>query len=268
MARFRPLERPSSFRKIAAAVWRPPNDPTIYGTMSIEMTGAQRFLAAERERTGLKLTVTHLVARAVALAFRRHPDLNAKVRWGRILLRDSVDLFLQVSTDNGADLSGAKIERADEKGLADIARELSGTAGAIREGRDPALKKSRGLISRLPWFLVGLFLRIGDFLTNTLHIDLRGSGMPRDPFGTCMVTSVGMFGIEVGYAPFIPMARCPAIILVGEVQDRPWVVDGKLEVRPVIQLSATFDHRIIDGYHAGLLAREMRTLLSAPEQLA
>ena len=72
MATFRPLERPSTFRKTAAAVWGPPNDPTIYGSMSVEMTAAQEFLARLRAATGEKLTVTHLVARALAVALGRH----------------------------------------------------------------------------------------------------------------------------------------------------------------------------------------------------
>ena len=120
---------------------------------------------------------------------------------------------------------------------------------------------------RLPWFLVRPFILIADFLVNDLQLDLAGSGMPRDPFGSAMVTSVGMFGIDVGYPPFTPIARCPMILLVGEVSLRPWVVDGELAVRKVMNLSASFDHRLIDGYHAGVLARELRTLLAAPETM-
>ena len=266
MARFRPLKSPSSFRKLAVASWRAPNDPTIYGTMAIEMTDALAYI--ERARAGgVKVTVTHLVARAVALALRKNEELNAKVHLGRIVLRDTVDIFLQVSVDGGADLSGVKIERADEKGVAEIARELSDHAARIRAGRDPALQRSRNLVRSLPGWLVRPFLGIASFLTNTLHLDLRGSGMPRDAFGSAMVTSVGMFGIDVGYAPFVPLARCAMLVLVGEVQDKPWVVDGQVVVRPVLNLSATFDHRIIDGYHAGLLGAEVRRVLSSPAAL-
>ena len=267
MAKFTPLRDASSFRKAAVATWRHSTDPKIYGTMAIEMSAAQALLSSLSAAGGTRVTVTHLVARAVAVALRRHADINAKVWLGRIVLRDTVDVFVQVAVEGGADLSGAKIERADEKGLVALAAEIAGTAGAIRANNDPALQKSRSLVRRLPWLLVRPFMAIADFLVNTLHLDLRSSGMPADPFGSAMVTSVGMFGIDVGYAPFTPFARCPMVILVGEVQPRPWVVDGKVEVRPVMNLSGTFDHRIIDGYHAGLFAREIRALLAAPEQL-
>ena len=272
MARFTPLRRASSFRKLAVGMWRAPDSPVIYGTLSVEMSGAMAYLERLRAtRAGAagegppKITVTHLVARAIALALRRHPELNAKVHLGRIVLRDTIDLFLQVSTDGGADLSGVKVERADEKSLSEIAAELADRARKIRGGRDAAMQKSRNTIRWLPSWLMRPFLRIGDFLVNTLHLDLRGAGMPRDTFGSAMITSVGMFGIDVGYAPFVPVGRCMMLVLVGEVAPRPWVVEGRVEARPVMNLSATFDHRIIDGYHAGLIAGEVRRLLGDPE---
>ncbi|MCI0490460.1 MAG: 2-oxo acid dehydrogenase subunit E2, partial [Blastocatellia bacterium] len=47
------------------------------------------------------------------------------------------------------------------------------------------------------------------------------------------------------------MARCPILILVPEVRPRPWVSGDCLEVRPVLRLCASFDHRLVDGAAAG-----------------
>jgi pyruvate/2-oxoglutarate dehydrogenase complex dihydrolipoamide acyltransferase (E2) component len=56
-------------------------------------------------------------------------------------------------------------------------------------------------------------------------------------------------------------------VLVTEVRERPWVDGGQVVSRPVLRLCATFDHRVIDGYQAGLLSRSMHELLAQPEQL-
>ena len=48
------------------------------------------------------------------------------------------------------------------------------------------------------------------------------------------------------------------------MKDRPWVEDGKLTVRPVLRLCASFDHRIIDGHSAGVLARDLRAAIEGP----
>jgi pyruvate dehydrogenase E2 component (dihydrolipoamide acetyltransferase) len=264
---FTPVANASSFRRMAAAMWRSPRDPSIYGSMDVDATAALAFLADHQRTTGVKLTVTHLVARAVALALRDQPEINGKVRfWGRLEQRGSVDVFVTVLT--GRDLSGARIDRADEKSLTAIATEISERAGKIRTGTDASYEKSRSLLKTMPWWLARPATWLSDVLVNELHLDLPAQGMPRDPFGSALVTSVGRFGIDTAFAPFVPLARCPMLILVPEVRPRPWAVGNHVEVRPVLRLCATFDHRLIDGAAAGRFAAQLTALFATPELLA
>ena len=76
-----------------------------------------------------------------------------------------------------------------------------------------------------------------------------------------------MMGIRIGYAPFFPLASGPMIIMIGAAEDRVVAEDGKPVVGKVLTLNATFDHRVIDGFHASVIAREMRELLENPERL-
>jgi pyruvate dehydrogenase E2 component (dihydrolipoamide acetyltransferase) len=269
MTRFVPLEDASSFRRMAAAMWRAPSDPSIHGSMDVDATAALAFLRAREAQGGVRLTVTHLVARAVALALRDQPDLNAKVRfWGRLERRTTIDLFVTVATEGNRDLSGVRIERADELPLAELARTIAERAAKIRRGDDASYRKSRGLFRQLPWWLARTATRLSDVLVNELHVDLSAQGMPSDPFGSAIVTSVGMFGIDAAFAPFVPLARCPMLFLVPEVRPRPWAVGDRVEVRPVLRVCATFDHRIIDGAAAGRLAARLTGLFADPDRLA
>ncbi len=63
--------------------------------------------------------------------------------------------------------------------------------------------------------------------------------------GTITLTNVGVFGVDGG-TPIITPGQS-AILAMGRVLDRPWVVDGHVVARPVMQLSFSFDHRVIDG---------------------
>jgi len=248
---------------MAAAMWRSPSDPSIYGQMDVDATAALAFLAAQPT----KITVTHLVARAVALAMKDQPEINAKVRfWGRLEQRSTIDVFVTVAT--GRDLSGARIDRADEKPLAQLAAELADRVKKIRTGSDASYQQSRKALKSVPWYLARAATRLSDVLVNELHLDLPAQGLPRDPFGSAIVTSVGMFGIDAAFAPFVPLARCPMLILVPEVRPRPWAVGTTVEVRPVLRLCATFDHRIIDGAAAGRFANRLTTLFASPHLLA
>jgi pyruvate dehydrogenase E2 component (dihydrolipoamide acetyltransferase) len=266
---FRALNDVSPFRRLAAGMWQKPSDPSIHGSMDIDARPALAFLEAHARKSDTKVTVTHLVARAVALGLREQPDLNAKVRfWGRIEQRQSVDVFVSVATDGGRDLSGARIERADEKSLVEVAREIAGRVRGIRTGEDATYRESRSMFQKMPWWLARPATTLSDLLVNELHVDLPAQGMPRDPFGSAVVTNVGMFGIDTAFAPLLPMARCPILILVPEVRPRPWVEGDRVEARPVLRLCATFDHRLIDGAAAGRFAKTLHRLFAEPDQLA
>jgi pyruvate dehydrogenase E2 component (dihydrolipoamide acetyltransferase) len=84
-----------------------------------------------------------------------------------------------------------------------------------------------------------------------------------------MITSVGMFGIDLGYAPIFPLANTPLVILVGEIKDTPVAgageKAGQVVLKPTINLNVSFDHRFIDGFHAGRMARSVRRYFEAPE---
>lgn len=261
--------RLSTWRKMSVAAWGGPADPTIYGLMDLDVSRLLPRLDAWSQQAGRKVTLTHAVARALAIAMREHRDLNVLVRWGRIYERRDVDIFLQVAVveeGQSPDLSGCKIEQADTKSLVAIAEEVAARARGIRAGEDKELRASKKRIAGIPGLLMRPLTLLMGFLTYTLNLDGRLLGLPRDPFGSAMVTSVGMFGIRVGFAPIFPPARCPVLLLVGAIEDRAVVVDGQVVVRPMVTLTGTFDHRVVDGYHGGLLARTLKRLLEDPPE--
>lgn len=79
-----------------------------------------------------------------------------------------------------------------------------------------------------------------------------------------MVTNVGVFGVSEGFAPLSPLYRVPVVILVGDIEPRPWVVGERVEVRPVVTITATIDHRWADGHTIAALARAFRAYMADP----
>src|SRR5204862_413889 len=95
--------------------------------LTMDVKGRDLVAGVPRTLTGRRLTVTHLVAKALAEALRRCPEANALLRWNRIYLRKSVDLsILVVQMDEGhrrADLAACLIKDADKKSLFEVATE-------------------------------------------------------------------------------------------------------------------------------------------------
>jgi len=81
--------------------------------------------------------------------------------------------------------------------------------------------------------------------------------------GTFTISNLGMFGVE----QFVAVLNPPqvAILAVGAVKDTPVVVEGELDVAPLMQMTLTCDHRAIDGTDG---AEFLRTLVALIEQPA
>jgi pyruvate/2-oxoglutarate dehydrogenase complex dihydrolipoamide acyltransferase (E2) component len=263
---FRPLEPFRGWRRLAAQTWRPPQDPSVYAVIDIPARPALAYLERLREDTGARVTMTHLVVRGVALALRAYPQLNGIVSGGRIMLRDTVDIFLQVAIEGGRELSGLKIARADEKTVVDIAQEMEERVERLRARRDRQVERTKSMLDRLPTPLLGRMMRLVAWLTYDLDVDLTRFGVVKDEFGSAMVTNVGMFGLAHAFAPLVPFSRTPLVVLVGEVQERPVAENGRVVVRPVMTLGVTFDHRFMDGWHGGAMAQLFRAYLEDPER--
>lgn len=263
---FHRLERVSSWRTMALHAWKSPADPTVYGVIDVDAGPLVAHVERLREETGRRITLTHLVGKAVAIAIAERPEVNAIVRRGRLYVRDSIDVFFQVAFEGGENLAGAKVENVDEKSVARIADDLARGAERIRErGNDPTQVSARRL-GALPPALVRAAMRLGETLTYDLDLDLSRLGIPYDAFGSAMVTSVAGFGLTTGHAPLFPPSRVPIVLTVGAVHDAPAVLDGQVIVRPTLTIGATFDHRLLDGYQAGRLAKRFHEALENPDK--
>jgi len=83
--------------------------------------------------------------------------------------------------------------------------------------------------------------------------------------GTFTLNNYGVFGVD-GSTPIINHPEA-ALLGVGRIVDKPWVVDGALAVRKVTQLSLTFDHRVCDGGVAGGFLRYVADAVERPVTL-
>lgn len=258
----------SSFRKIAIGTWQTAYDPSVYGTMELRMDEAMRYLGEFREKTGLKLTVSHMMAKAAAMVLKECPDANAVIRWNRVYLRKRIGIFFQVvMTDQGdgkIDLSGATVYDVESKSLVEIVNEFQAKVDLVRARKDPALEKTRNTFLSIPYFALNRFLKMLSFFSFEMNLDLRWAGIPSDPFGSMMITNIGTLGLDIAYVPLVPYSHVPILLATGAVKDVPVVEDGKIVPGKIMAVNATFDHRIIDGFHAAAMSKVLREWIEHP----
>ncbi len=258
--------RISSWRRIAIGTWPLVGDPSIYGMLEIDARPALAYIAKLREQSGARITVTHFVGRALAEVYRQHPEINAVVRWGNLYPRPSVDVFFMVATDKkGEDLSGTVVREADKKSVLEISREMEGSVPRIREHGDRDFAGFKKLASFLPGILNGPAIKIAQWIMYPINLWSPLLGIPRDAFGSVMITNIGALGMDAAFAALVPYSRAPMVVTVGAVQDAPAVRDGQVIVMPQLRLGITIDHRVIDGMQASHMARTVKAIFAAPE---
>ena len=257
----------SARRKLMIASWRAPQEGNIYGKLTVDATQALAYVEWLRQTTGEKVTVTHLVGRAVGAALAAAPSLNGVIRFGNFVAHPHVAISYLVALDDGKDLAKAKVVDADKKSVAEIAAELRRLSEKLRTGKDENFEKSKGPLQMLPTWLIAPLVRFTGWITSVLGIAVPALGLESYPFGAAIITNVGVFGLDEGWAPPTPWAHVPVYVLMGAVRDTAVVVDGAVVSRAQLTLCATIDHRYIVGAQGGKLAKVVRSILENPWQL-
>jgi len=250
-------------RKVAIATWDPPSTCEIFAKQTIDMTKAQEYMKGSSE----KLTVTHLVVKAVGQVFRRCPGLNGRIVLGSFVKNPTIDVCVLASTEDGKNVAPITIREVDKKTVTDISRELRERTGALRSNKDEEFKKNMDTVRMLPTFLLKPLSSIVGMITGELGISIPPLGLKARPFGGAMVTNVGMFGVEEAYAPFTPFAVQPMLLLIGQIREEPVVRDGKVEIVPQVKLMYTLDHRYLDGSDGAQAAKYLCEYLENPQLL-
>ena len=83
--------------------------------------------------------------------------------------------------------------------------------------------------------------------------------------GTITVTNIGVFGMDTG-TPILNPGQV-AIVAMGTIKPKPWVVDGEVRSRMVTTIGASFDHRVVDGDVASRFVHDVASVLEEPALL-
>lgn len=252
-------------RKIAAATWRAPRDGRIYARMEVDATATLAYLERLRERSGERVTVTHVVGAALGRAIRQVPEIRARVVAGRIVDLEHCDIGFAVDIEQGSDLAPVKVQDVDTLSPLELARAVDAGARRLRRGEDEAYRRSSTIVRFLPTWVMRPLMSTASLLAGGLG--WRAFGQPGFPLGAAFVSNVGSLGLDEAFLAPLPFARTPVYLAIGAVQERAVVVDGAVVARPVLVLVATADHRVVDGAHAGAMATIIRGLLAEPERL-
>jgi 2-oxoisovalerate dehydrogenase E2 component (dihydrolipoyl transacylase) len=195
----------------------------------VDMTELEALRVRLNEQYGKqrgKLTVLPLMMRAVVLALRDFPQMNARFDDEAGVVTQHGAVHMGVATQTDAGLMVTVMRHAEARDLWDMAAEIARLANAAREGK-------------------------------ATREELSGS--------TITVTSLGPLGGIVT----TPVINHPEVAIIGpnKIVDRPVIRNGAMVARKMMNLSSSFDHRVVDGMHAAEFIQKIRALLECPAML-
>ncbi len=256
----------TAWRKMATVIYNRPTDARVLGSLAIEADACVDFIA-KRRAEGVKITITHIFTAAVARTLATDAAiLNCFVRRGRIHPRKDISIFLAVDV-GGKDMSGVRIKSAHTKTVTEIHEEMQARVRKHEGADQNKMVRKKDSWSKLPYYLRRAAFTAMRWGVHEGGLNLRFTGLHEDSFGSAMITNIGSFGLDIGYPALMPAGNVPMVIAMGTVEKRPVVRDDEIVIRNMLPLSATFDHRIVDGHQVWLLARGLKRHLADPESL-
>lgn len=231
---------------------------SMYGLLEIDVTTPRRLIAEHKVITGESLSFTGFITYCLARAVDEDKTIQSYLKGHKqLVIFDDVDVGLMVEQKTGDNraLMGTVIKGANHKSCLEIHKE-------IRSVQAKPAPSGRGMPG---WFRSGMLL---PWPLSRLFSALITLAMRRDPTiavsmgGTVAVTAVGMFAEGHSGWGIFPLNQSLGLV-VGSINWKPAVVNGRVEPREILNLTVTFDHDIVDGAPAVRFTQRLVELIES-----
>jgi hypothetical protein len=219
-----------------------------YLVYDVDMTWAEN-LRKKFAVLGYKPTVTAILLKAIAIAQRAHPITRTLLLpTGRLVTLNSIcaGVTVERSVKGQPAVFFGEIKEPDVKPITEISDELR--SYSTDEFDTHKQLKTQNRFNNIPWLFRQLFLLFALRLPS-LRLHYMGA-----TFG---LSSLGKFGCGSIFGP----CASSSTFGIGEVEERPVVVNNKVEVRPVLSVVLAVDHRVMDGAPAARFMQDVIQLL-------
>ncbi|MBZ4688606.1 MAG: dihydrolipoamide acetyltransferase [Clostridiales bacterium] len=202
--------------------------PHLYFITFVDVSKLLKLKEETRELVSTKISINDFIVTGVVQALKKYPQVNSTLNGDQIVIYKNINMGIAVALENGVIVPVVK--DADKKKLSEIAQEM------------------RELVERA-----------------------RNNKLTPDEYsgGTFTVSNLGMFGIENFTAIINPPEA--AILAVSAIKKTPVVISGEegdeIVIRPIMKLTLSVDHRLIDGVLATKFINKVKELLENPMKI-
>lgn len=260
--------RLSPWRKVSMATWKIVDDSSVHGLLKVNADQLLDYLDQLNQKSETKITLTHIMIKLLGKVIHKYPEANSFIRFGNLYQRCETDIFVHIAADEqGNELTGTVIRKANELTISQIALQLSSTAKEYKSGSKSEFDQIKTMLKFLPTFILRPVLLLVGFILYSLNIWSPLLGVKKDPFAGIMFTNVGSLGVDLAYTPLATYSRVSFLMAMGQIQESFKWENNKMLPSKELYLTTTFDHRVLDGVHAAKMCQYIRELVANPKLL-
>jgi hypothetical protein len=246
------IENLHQYRRIMGYIMPTRNESVVYFDVYVDVEPLERYLAEAQKLFACDLT--HCGVAAGLTALLENPTMNRFSTGHRLYQRTDLSITFSMKRkqlDSKAKLATVKLTHERGDTFRDLCGRMNKRINIERSGTKTYQDKEFDLLAALPRPL----LRAGVKALRTLdYYNLLPAGfIANDPLYTSMfVANLGSLGMDAGYHHLYEWGTCPLFMMIGKIEERAVVEDGRVVAKRQLQIRYTYDERIDDGLTAGL----------------
>lgn len=256
---------------LMASLFPKRTDCEVYIRQEVDITELLKYIEAKNGPDApYKTTMFHCMVAMVARVINERPYLNRFVQGGRIYQRDEISISFVAKRRFADHSEEALMQYIPEGGhtLADASRKIVGDVHEMRSspqanGIDDTINK----LAKLPRLLLMLIVRIVrwlDFWGKVPKALTEGDSN----YATVLLSNLGSIKCPSVYHHLNNYGTTSVIITIGAMEKKPVVTaDGSVQMRDVVDLGATLDERIADGFYFARSLKLIQYICDHPEIL-
>jgi len=227
----------------------------------------EKFAKERLEKTGTKITHTHLALKAIGHALSLLKGVNGKIIFGRFKAFPDVGVSTLIDLD-GKDLTQTTVNKVDKKTITEIAKECRDIVKAVKTKKNTDHRDKTRFADFLPDWAVNIATQLTGFIMYNLGIDVPPLKVAANGFGSVLLTNVSGLGYKEAYAPLCNFTRnAITAVLCTPYWTQTFDDNGEnAKVEKVINFMWTGDHRFIDGSAGSVILKGIDEVFRNPEK--
>ncbi len=237
----------------------------MYFDVEIDLTETETFIDAFNRAHSTRITVFHVITWATVRTIATHPKLNRFTAGGRLWQRKGIWISYSAKKrlDNEAPVVLVKKRFNPDHSLIEMLEEMAPQLAEHRSEKRSYVDKELDTLLALPPTGLSLLMRVAR-MADSLGL-LPSAFIERDPlFASFFIANLGSVGLDAAYHHLYEYGTIPVFCVIGQTQESPRVVDGKVLPRKTVTLRFSYDERVEDGLYAATALQTLRSIVESP----